>query len=35
MEEEGEQAGQRWSRQYCLLETAGPVGEVEGAGLGG
>lgn len=35
MEEEGEEEGQGWSRPCCLLETAGPVGEVEGVGPGG
>lgn len=35
MEEEGEQVGQRRSHQHCPLESAGTMGEVEGAGLGG
>lgn len=35
MEEEGEEVEQGRSCHRCLLGTAGPMGEVEGAGLGG
>lgn len=35
VEEEVVGVEQEWSRHHCLLEAAGPMGEVEGVELGG